>query len=469
LSPGGTPKSSDGRQAALYLVGAAVQGLAPILVQPVAIRTLDAVQWGRVGVSTVILQIGLVVLAAGLPLAITKAWFLPTDGPVKARAIAGAGSLASPLLAAAAAGTWAISLAAAGSLAENLAFVIAVIAMGMLSVVVFGQALVRAERKAHLFVLLSAGSSVGAHGLGLAAILLITPTATAYLTAFAMGVTLTAAAALLWSRPISPRRHVAEVRHALRVGMPILPHSLAMILLMQGDSLLLKVLQGDALAGEYIAAAAFALGPFAVLSGLNNVWTPRIMAAAHGPDFAREVGSVARQALAVAVVLSVGGTAGAVVGMWVLAGDDPVLMQVARVLPVVSAGYALYLVSMAVLFARGRTGHFSYATIALVLACLPLAVAATQGGNLVALAAVKVLAFSGLGLLYALLVRSSGASPLKTMPFVILMVILGTLGALALLLPTTLPAGIATLSVVFVSGGGIVAAFRLRRDKPKRV
>lgn len=460
---------SDGRLSLLYLVGAAVQGLAPILVQPVVIRSLDPAQWGRVGVATALLQVGLVILSAGVPLAVTRAYFETRDGPQRARAIIAASTLFSMCAAAVITIIWAVVLVNQQSLDANLPFLIAVPAVGLLSIVVAAQAQLRAGKRALLFVLLSAGSSLGSHTLGLAAVLLIQPSATAYLTAFTIGMAITAVAALLLVKPAFLRRYARPVWNAVRVSLPLIPHSLAMILIMQGDGLLLKLFQGDALAGRYIAAAAFALGPFAVLAGLNNVWTPRIMAAANGPQFPDELRKVTRQAAGTAFVLGSLGIVGANIGIWILAGDMPELVQVAKVLPLVSTGYAVYLIGMAVLFALGRTRAFTYVTLTVAAAAAGVAILPIQSQNLVLLAAVKAGVFAALGLIYLVLARRAGAVGLTLRPFLIATAALILLAVTALSIPPTLPAGVVTLVISALLGAGAAAVIVVRRRRRKTV
>jgi O-antigen/teichoic acid export membrane protein len=460
---------SNGRLSLLYLIGAAIQGLAPILVQPVVIRSLDLAQWGRVGVATAMLQVGLVILSAGVPLAVTRTYFQTSDGPRRSRAIIAASALFSIGAALVVTMVWGLVLLAQRDLEENLPFLITVPAVGLLSVVVAAQAHLRAEKKAVKFVLLSAGSSLGAHTLGLASVLLVQRSATVYLTAFAIGMSVTAVVALLLVKPISAWHYARPVWDAVRISLPLVPHSLAMILIMQGDGLLLKLLEGDVAAGRYIAAAAFALGPFAVLAGLNNVWTPRIMAASNGAGFREELRAVTRQAAATSFLLGFLGIAGANVGIWVLAGDMPDLIQVAKVLPLVSTGYALYLIGMAALFALGRTGAFAYVTLGIALAAALIAIIPIQSQNFLLLAGVKAGVFAALGLIYLLLSRRAGAVGLSLRPFLMTTTVLIILALAALFIPTTLAAGIVTLVVSALLAAAVVAVVVVRKRRRKAV
>jgi len=164
------PKApSMGRNSLLYLAGALMQGLGVFLVQPFALRLLNSdTKWQELFLSVSIIQVGVVLAAAGLPLAITKAWFDP-EGPGKARAISGFmtfGGLALGILAAAI--YWLASRGNGGS----LSFVIALLAMGLQSSVLAAQAILRAQGRAVKFVFLSLISSMAAYIGGLAAMLL---------------------------------------------------------------------------------------------------------------------------------------------------------------------------------------------------------------------------------------------------------------------------------------------------------
>ncbi len=395
----------------LYLIGAAVQGLAAVLVQPFSIRLFGGAEsesWEMTAYSVTVMQVGLVILSAGLPMAITRAWLEPDNGPVKARAVNGFNGLLALLLAAAAC-IFALLSRVDGSL------IAAIWSMGALAVVLAAQAQLRSEGKPLHFVALAAGSSLVAHLFGLASILLFQPTPLHFMSGFALASTLTAAAAVAITRPTLPGRAPEAVKTAVGAGLPLLPHSLAMVLLTQGDAILLKALAPTGAAGVYLAAAVFALGPIAVLAGLNNSWTPAIMKAAHGTQ--EEFAQTARRTLVTATKLAVGisvlGSLGAWLGMLVLAQGNHEATRVAAVLPLVGIGYALYLVAMSVLFARLSTHSFAWLTVTVVIAAGAVAYWPAAQGSLVAMAYCKAFAFAALGCGYALMARSGTRLPLR--------------------------------------------------------
>lgn len=461
MTSGDTRQLSHRKQSFLYLGGAALQGMGSLFVQPFSIRILDATQWGKVGLATVILQVGQVILSAGLPLAITKAYYTPVWGHLHARAIAGANYIVSLFIAIIAAVVLAVSLPTES---DSLGFVWAIIAVGLLSTIVGAQAVLRAQERPLAFILLSGGSSLGSHLLGLCAILIFGHSASIYLSAFAAGMLATALVGFLLTRPCWPSAAWAQVKIAFRLGLPVMPHSLAIILLMQGDSFLLQVNQDAASVGRYIAAAAFALGPFAVLAGLNNVWMARIMQASQGPDFQNEVSRVAKEAAWISCAVAVGAASAATLGIHILKGDDATVMDLAKVLPLATVGYALYLICMSVLFALHKTASFALASPLLAVVAGFAAWYPAVTNNLVLLGLVKSLAFVGLGLMFLWLVRRARGPHVHARFYMLALIISAGATALLSLLPDSLVAGVATVVVAGLAAA-LVGALHLKRNK----
>ncbi|GAA1352244.1 hypothetical protein [Falsarthrobacter nasiphocae] len=387
----------------LYLIGAAVQGLAAVFVQPFSIALFGGPRshgWETTAFAVSMMQIGLVVLSAGLPLAITRAWLEPDGGPAKARAINGFNGLFALAVAAVA-----CAIGAAAGLEPSI--LAAIWSMGALAVVLAAQAQLRAETKPLHFVALAGGSSLVAHAAGLVSIVITGPSAAHYMVGFAIASTATALAAVALTRPSLPTREMGAVRIAVVAGLPLLPHSLAMILLSQGDVMLLKALAPPGESGVYLAASVFALGPIAVLAGLNNAWSPAIMKSVHeGQDaFEATVRGTLDRASLLAAGMAVAGSVLSWLGVLIIAGGSPDVTRVAAVLPLVGIGYAVYLVMMSVLFARLATRSFAWLTASVVVVAGLLAVWPSSHGDLVLVAYVKVLAFALLGAGYALMAR----------------------------------------------------------------
>jgi O-antigen/teichoic acid export membrane protein len=272
----------------------------------------------------------------------------------------------------------------------------------------------------------------------------------------------TAVLAYVLATPLWPSKAWKAVGSAFRLGLPVLPHSLAIMLLMQGDTFLVQHFQGSQAAGRYVAAAAFALGPFAILSALNNVWTPRIFEASHGEHFVDTARRVGNQTALVGAAVAVGASAAATLGMLVLKGPDHEVTQLAKVLPAVACGYSLYLVAMSLMFARQKTGAFTWVTPLLLVAGAGLAGNFAESDQFWLLGAVKATAFAGLGAAYCVLaVRMlPGAIPLGS--FALAAAVSTAAIASNLLFPTTPSAGVATVAVVGLTAG---AAFLVMRKR----
>lgn len=397
----------------LYLISTAVQGMAAVVVQPFSIHVFGSVRspgWESTAFAIAIMQVGLVVFSAGFPLAITRAWLDPDDGPRKARAVNGFNGLLAVTGAGLAAGTAALAVAPG--------YVIASIwSMGMLAVVLAAQAQLRAQTRPLVFAALACGSSLLAHGCGLASIISFGPSADHFMAGFAAATTATALAGALITGPRWPGTAPEAVRTAVVAALPLLPHSLAIILLMQGDSMLLRRLASPGETGVYLAAAAFALGPIAVLAGLNNAWAANILRASHEDDaaFARVSRATLRSALMLGAGMAVAGSVAAPLGIRILAQGNPGTTAVAIVLPVVGVGYALYIVATNILFGRLRTTAFYWVTPLVVVLAAAAAAWPAAHDQLVGVAAVKVTAFAVLGLAYALVARKDVILPVGRM------------------------------------------------------
>lgn len=384
-------------QSVLYVAGAVVQGLALVLVLPFATRTLGVVEYGRISVAVAIVQVVVMVSAAGLPLAVTRAWFDSGDGPDRARAIAGLVSLLSIAvgLCGAVVVWWATGWRHAGIITA-LAFV----ASGALGSVAAGQALLRAQLRAGWFVVLGVGSSLGAHAFALLAAVVIRPDSVTYLLGFTVAIVAVAVLSHLITRPRLPWRVPGAASEGWRIGLPVLPHSMGLLLLTSGAVLLLAHVSSSALAGRYQAVLALAQGPLALLAALNNSWVPAVLGVAESAR-ALQLRMLAPTIVRWGAALACLATGAASLATYVVVGEDfaPVeLVPVAQVLPLVAVGYALYLAASIVLFAEKRTASLAVVTplitVLTALVAYPLAVS----GSVTSVALAQVLGFAALGL-----------------------------------------------------------------------
>ncbi|MDQ0849547.1 O-antigen/teichoic acid export membrane protein [Arthrobacter sp. B3I9] len=432
--------------ALLYLVGSLVQGLGLLLIQPFAIRLLDPVQWGQVSTSVVAIQVVVVLISAGLPLAITRLWFDRDDGKVRSRAMYGFLALAAVLFGAAGAliVAW-ITMASDGRVAWPS--VMSMLAIGLLGPVLGAQAVLRAQNRPLAFVALSLVSSVAANLAGLGAILLASASATSYLVAYTAAVALAAAVAVALVRPKTPWRVHNVMRESVGIALPLLPHTGALMLLTQGAVLLLAFLAGAVPAGQFGAVLIFALGPLTLLNALNNAWSTRLMQAPPG-TLPGLLHAVATEALLASAAIGVLASAAASAGSIILTPSPDQLAPVARILPLVSVGYGLFLVATNVVYILEKTRAMSYTTPLILVVVAASSVPFATSGNLSAVAAVQAAGFILLGLAYCLVVRRQTPASWPLGLFVILLAVHAGVVATLSLFPPTLFAGAVEIAVV---------------------
>ncbi|MDQ1059360.1 O-antigen/teichoic acid export membrane protein [Arthrobacter globiformis] len=450
-----------GRNSVLYLVGALMQGLGIFLVQPFALRVLNNdAEWQELFLSVSVIQIGVVLGAAGLPLAITKAWF-DHNGAAKARSISGFLSLLGALVGAIAA---AVYWWLAGGGHGVFSFTVALLTMGLLATVLAAQALLRAQGRPVAFVLLSLGSSVAAYGVGLLAMLVVGATASVFMVGFGTAVCLTAVAALFIAPPSPPFAVPGAAKEALLIGLPVLPHTGSMMLLTQGAAFLLAAVAAEGVSGDYGKVQIFVLGTVTLLGALNNAWVPAIMSAKPGerPERMRSVMKTASFA-GLALVIVASGGANVVTHIMAVGRED--LIPVAQIMPLIALGYLLYLNASSLLFADKVTWILAVVTPSVLVISALAALGPASAGNLVLMAATSAGSFFLLGGVYFLVARrrAPGGWPVRT--YALCCVAAVTYVAALLMVPRDIVSGIITAGAVALAGAGGLAVWHKRRAK----
>jgi O-antigen/teichoic acid export membrane protein len=283
LDPGGanpTESGAHGRSASkavlgrglLYTVGTAAPVLSNAVITPFVTRLLGPVDYGVVATALVVMQVGMIVAGLGLGAAITRHGILEESGVEGARSLVHRGALASLLVA----GLACFCVQPLGRLVgidDDTALLLAFVAAAGFSVVVNVQAYLRVLDRPLPFVLLSLGAALGGPALGMALLLRGDGTSAEYLGGLAAGYALTALAGLALT--LQPSRHVrGDTRRALRVGLPTVPHQVALYL--AGGALVLVAghLYGTADAGRLQLAVLIGSAPGVVTASLNNAWAP---------------------------------------------------------------------------------------------------------------------------------------------------------------------------------------------------
>jgi O-antigen/teichoic acid export membrane protein len=253
--------------------------------------------------------------------------------------------------------------------------------------------------------------------------------------------------AILLVRPKAPWRVHNVFRESVGIALPLLPHTGALMLLTQGAVLLLALVAGAAPAGQYGAVLIFALGPLTLLNALNNAWATRLMQASSG-ELQALLRSVAGEALLAAAAIGILASAAATSGGFILTQSADRLAPVARILPLVSVGYALFLVATNIVYILKRTRVMAYATPLVLVLMAAAAVPFAMRGDLIAVAAVQAGGFLLLGVAYWLVVRKSMRDAWPVRLFLVLLAVHIVVAIVVGLLPTTFLAGVVEIVVV---------------------
>lgn len=347
----------------------AVATVAPIVVAlgftPVLTRLLGPFEYGLVGVSITLYQLGAVLLGLGFPAAITRHAIVEKSGLAGARGIAAASFLLAVLLAAAligAAPLWSPLMTPEGH--RGLVVWPVVSAVG-LTALTASQSIFRAAENVRAFTACAALSAVVPLGLGLLAVWQSDATAASYLPFVAAGHLTVGALSMVWAcRGSKLRMTLDETVAAFRVGLPTVPHQVA-------GSLLLVVLVAVTVASSGVAAAgglqlAITLGstPMVLLAAVNNAWAPMVY---RSPPAERSalLGSTFRT-VSLFVLLLLAGFA--VLGPPVIhlvggpVADQPGVVQSAVMVAAATVAMTGYLVNTHLVFLSGRTGLLAVTT-----------------------------------------------------------------------------------------------------------
>lgn len=437
-----TPKAVPSHHRLLYLIAAVAQGVGAVAVQPFAIRLLDPQQWGQVSFSLSFISIGLIALSAGLPMVLSTLYFDPDRGPDKARSLNGFGVGLSVIGAGLGVSVFALVASSNGAFNDVTPYLISTGIIGLHGITQMSLAFLRSEHRAITFVFITVVATVLGHVAGLVAIIWIAPSASVYMGSFAVCVAVASGISILASKPGAPLKYRAAIKAAVRASLPVLPHSIALVLMLQGESVLIAAFQGEELVGRYNAVMPLALGPLAVIMALSNVWQTTIFAH-RGVDSTGQVQKVQREAVFVGFMLTLGGSGVAVLAAHLLVNEpEPVLLLLARVFPLLGYGYVVFLIATSQLFAIGRTKVMAVVTPIVAVAGLGLEFIPAAVGDLLAVGVIKVIAYLLLGLVYAWVVNRLGPGLIN-----VRLMLLGMAGAvvvtlLMLLMPGSLAWGI---------------------------
>lgn len=215
----------------LYTLGSVAPILANVVVTPFVTRLLGDAEYGVVAVGLILVQVGAMVVGFGLASSITRHGILESSGTDGARALVLQGSalsLAVVVLAVLAGPWWSLPVL---SVPWRAGLVFAGLAAAGFVVVLNAQAFLRVQDRPVPFVVMSGVATLGGPLAGLALVAWRASDADDYLFGLLLGYLAAAviglALALRGGRPHTAR---GDFGRALRIGLPAVPHLVALLL-----------------------------------------------------------------------------------------------------------------------------------------------------------------------------------------------------------------------------------------------
>jgi O-antigen/teichoic acid export membrane protein len=262
------------RNGSVYTFASVASTVTALLVTPLLTRTLGLAEYDKVAVAVVVLNATINLMSLGLPTAIIRAVHSDTDGRSVARRIAVTGFVV--VLATAVAAGVIAGLSGWGS-----EIAVALVAGGAGGAVAMVLAFQVATERPRGYVLISFGTSLGGPLVGLLSALVLGSHAINYVGGLAATYVLVAViGAVLLALPGSMRFSRREFTRALYIGLPMVPHQLAVGTAAGAAVLLAALLLPEGSAAHVQLALLIGSAPLAIVSALSSAWTPVVLSAA---------------------------------------------------------------------------------------------------------------------------------------------------------------------------------------------
>lgn len=450
----------------VYTIAVALQMSSALLVVPVVTRVLSAKSYGTIAAAVVVFTTVSLVGAAGLPEAASRTFFEGERGPLDAhRLVAAIVVLAAgvALVADLTGPLWASFF----SLRYSGVVRLAVWGGAAGSVMLGSQSLLRTTDRAWRFLIVSAVASVGAQLLGLG-LTIAFRTPVAYMAGLTIGTAAAALVGIAFTRSVSHGLPgLRRLGSGLALGLPLIPHGLAVYLLASVDRIAIASVIGLAATGRYQVAYAIGGIGVALVTAMNLAWIPLLLGAEKRVQqeiLATTSRMVHRFGVVVVGVLALAAPLGLLASAPASYGRDT-LVPVSAIVAFSALPYATLSTYFNIVFMNGRTRVMAVAA--------PIAAAVNFALNLLLLPVVGLVgAAAATVLAYALLAAIIGvASRRCARP----KELLGPIGwswaaatplvaAGALLPPTTLGAALRAVAVMVLLAVFTRMSLRLRSD-----
>ena len=441
----------------IYTVGTVAPILANVAVLRAVTGLLGKPGYGVVAIAIVVFQVAMMAASFGMPSVITRQGIFAASGVDGARALLVRGSMMT-------AGLVATALLTAPlwdpPVKESLrgAVLLALAASAFFVVVENSQALLRVLDRPVAFISLSLMATLGGPLLGLA--LLVVPPGHAsperYLSGLAVGYAAAAAVGLVMClRGGRPRHDRGDTRAALRMGLPVIPHLVALYLATGALVLLAGHVYDIAAGGRIQLALLVGSSPAVITAAMNNSWAPIVYRAAEHERSA-VLAHTARDIATLAALVS-GGVA--LLSPWLMrlvADPGFAPLELVPAVAIVAFGCVLsvaYLANVHLVFAAGRPLGLSVITPLSLLVGLACAYLAGRQ-SLVLIAVGFPATYAALAVGTAWLRRHVGAMPWNETALLLPAGLGLVLCALGAVLPTSGTASLVRVAVAVLAGFG---------------
>jgi len=365
----------------IYTLGTVAPILANVAVVPIVTRVLGKDAYGVVAIALTVMWVAMMAGSFGIPSVITRQGILARSGVAGARALLVRGSLMTAALMAVViltAPLWDHLVQAKDPLVQaqlRNSVLLALAASAFFVVVENSQSLLRVLDRPVAFVSLSLTATLGGPLLGLAMLTLSAPARSPerYLSGLVAGYAAAAAMGLvICLRGGRPQRDRGDTRAALRMGLPVIPHLVALYLANGALVFLAARLYDVPLSGRLQLALLVGSSPAVITSALNNSWAPVVYRA---PEHERGavLAHTARDIAILAALIS-GGVA--LLSPWLMRFVAPSSFDPLELVPavaIITFGCVLsvaYLANVHLIFAAGRSLWLSLVTPLSLLAGL---------------------------------------------------------------------------------------------------
>jgi O-antigen/teichoic acid export membrane protein len=376
-SAGATASKGVLGRGSIYTLGTVAPILANVAVVPIVTRLLGKESYGVVAIAITVMWVAMMAGSFGMPSVITRQGILAGSGVGGARALLIRGSLMT-------AGLISMVILTAPlwdsrvQVSLRSAVLLALAASAFFVVVENSQALLRVIDRPGAFVALSLTATLGGPVLGLG-LLIQHPSPQRYLmgltAGYAVAATLGLVLCLHGGRPQGRR---GDTRAALRMGLPVIPHLVALYLANGALVLLAGHLYGVGTAGRLQLALLVGSSPAVITSALNNSWAP-IVYRAKEHERGKVLAHTARDIATLAALIS-GGVA--LLSPWLMRFVAPPSFHPLQLVPavaIITFGCVLsvtYLANVHLIFASGHSLGLSMVTPLSLLVGLTCAYAA---------------------------------------------------------------------------------------------